>query len=93
MHDAYSEQTTGHATERPQPDTEDIPTLTKPEQELAYAIVNTFLHDPTLQSTDAEKIIKRVIVEQKPWPAEALESIDEVFRPVFFHYTLSLIHI
>ena len=87
LHDAYPEQTAGHATEQPQPDTEDIPTLDKPEQELAYAIVNTFLDNPTLQSTDAEKTIKRVIVEQKQWRAEVLDSIDEVFRPVFVEYT------
>ena len=87
LHDADPEQTTGHATEQPQPDTEDIPTLDKPEQELAYVIVNTFLDNPTLQSTDAEKIIKRVIVEQKQWGAEVLDSIDEVFRPVFVEYT------
>ena len=87
LHDAYPEQTTEHATEQLQPDTEDIPTLDKPEQELAYAIVNTFLDHPTLQSADAEKIIKRVIVEQKQWRAEVLDSIDEVFRPVFVEYT------
>jgi hypothetical protein len=82
----------GHATEQPQPeqpqpDTEDIPTLDKAEQELAYAIVNTFLDNPTLQSIDAEKIIKRVIVDEKQWTPEVLHSIDEVFRPVFVQYT------
>ena len=90
LHDAYPEQTAGHATEQPQPDTEDIPTLDKPEQELAYLIVNTFLDNPTLQSTEAEKIIKGVIVEQKQWNAEVLDSIDEVFRPVFVQYTNGL---
>ena len=90
LHVAYSEQTAGHATEQPQPDTEDIPTLDKPEQELAYLIVNTFLDNPTLQSTEAEKIIKGVIVEQKQWSAEVLDSIDEVFRPVFVQYTNGL---
>ena len=90
LHDAYPEQTAGHATEQPQPDTEDIPTLDKPEQELAYLIVNTFLDNPTLQSTEAEKIIKGVIVEQKQWSAEVLDSIDEVFRPVFVQYTNGL---
>ena len=34
-------KTTGHATEQPQPDTEDIPALDRPDQELAYDIVDT----------------------------------------------------
>ena len=79
--------TTGNPTEQPQPDTEDIPALDKPDQELAYAIVNTFLDNPTLQSSDAEKSIKRVIVQAKQWRPAVLQNIDEVLRPVFFHYT------
>ena len=84
-------ETTRHATEQPQPDENEPPTLIEPEQEIAYVIVNAFLDNVTFQSTAAEGVIKRIIlttdnVKQRIWPPDMLHNIDEVFRPIFFHY-------
>ena len=84
-------ETTRHATEQPQPDENEPPTLIEPEQEIAYVIVNAFLDNVTFQSTAAEGVIKRIIlttdiVKQRVWPPDMLHNIDEVFRPIFFHY-------
>ena len=84
-------ETTRHATEQPQPDENEPPTLIEPEQEIAYVIVNAFLDNVTFQSTAAEGVIKRIIlttdnVKKRIWPPDMLHNIDEVFRPIFFHY-------
>ena len=84
-------ETTRHATEQPQPDENEPPTLIEPEQEIAYVIVNAFLDNVTFQSTAAEAVIKRIIlttdiVKQRVWPSDMLHNIDEVFRPIFFNY-------
>ena len=74
-------------TEQSHTDEREAPELDGPGQEMAYVIVNAFLNNVTYESTEAERLIKRVILKTgvviRP---NMLENIDEVFRPIFFHY-------
>ena len=79
-------ETTRHATEQLRPDENEPPALNEPEQEIAYVIVNAFLDNVTLESTEAEAVIKRTILNASIWPPNMLHDIDEVFRPIFFNY-------
>ena len=79
-------ETTRHATEQLPPDENEPPALNEPEQEIAYVIVNAFLDNVTFESTPAEALIKRIILTANKWPPNMLHNIDEVFRPIFFHY-------
>jgi len=79
-------ETTRHATEQLRPDENEPPALNEPEQEIAYVIVNAFLDNVTFESTPAEALIKRIILTANTWPPNMLHNIDEVFRPIFFHY-------
>ena len=79
-------ETTRHATEQLRPDENEPPALNEPEQEIAYVIVNAFLDNVTLESTEAEAVIKRIILTANIWPPNMLHNIDEVFRPIFFNY-------
>ena len=79
-------ETTRHATEQLRPDENEPPALNEPEQEIAYVIVNAFLDNVTLESTEAEAVIKRIILTANIWPPNMLHDIDEVFRPIFFNY-------
>ena len=79
-------ETTRHATEQLRPDENEPPALNEPEQEIAYVIVNAFLDNVTFESTEAEAVIKRIILNANIWPPTMLHNIDEVFRPIFFHY-------
>ena len=64
----------------------EAPELNEP-QDMAYAIVNAFLDNVTSQSTEAESLIKRVILEKdEVIRPNMLDRIDEVFRPIFFEY-------
>ena len=76
-----------HATEQSHPHEHEEPELKGPEQEMAYAIVNAFLHDVTFEITEADTLIKQVMHKTggviRP---NMLENIDEVFRPIFFYY-------
>ena len=50
-------------------------------------IVNAFLDNVTLESTEAERLIKRVILRTgEVIRPDMLLNIDEVFRPIFFYY-------
>ena len=54
---------------------------------MAYKIVNAFLDNVTFESTDAEKLIKQVILKTgQVIEPNMLHNIDEVFRPIFFYY-------
>ena len=79
-------ETTRHATEQLRPDENEPPALNEPEQEIAYVIVNAFLDNVTLESTEAEAVIKRIILTANIWPPNMLHNIDAVFRPIFFNY-------
>ncbi len=79
-------ETTRHATEQLRSDENEPPALNEPEQEIAYVIVNAFLDNVTFESTPAEALIKRIILTANTWPPNMLRNIDEVFRPIFFHY-------
>jgi hypothetical protein len=79
-------ETTRHATEQLRPDENEPPALNEPEQEIAYVIVNAFLDNVTFESTEAEALIKRIILTANIWPPNMLHNIDEVFRPIFFNY-------
>ena len=79
-------ETTRHATEQLRSDENEPPALNEPEQEIAYVIVNAFLDNVTFESTPAEARIKRIILTANTWPPNMLRNIDEVFRPIFFHY-------
>ena len=79
-------ETTRHATEQLRPDENEPPALNEPEQEIAYVIVNAFLDNVTLESTEAEAVIKRTILNASIWPPNMLHDIDDVFRPIFFNY-------
>ena len=46
---------------------------------MAYVIVNAFLDNVTFESTEAERLIKQVILRT----GEVLPHINEVFRPIF----------
>ena len=79
--------TTPHATEQSHPDEHEVPELNGPEQKMAYVIVKAFLDKVTFESTDAERLIKRVILKAgEVIQPNMLDNIDEVFRPIFFHY-------
>ena len=79
--------TTRPATEQSHPDEHEAPELNGPGQEMAYVIVNAFLDNVTFESTEAEKLIKRVILETgEVIRPNMLLNIDEVFRPIFFYY-------
>ena len=79
-------ETMRHATEQLRPDENEPPALNEPEQEIAYVIVNAFLDNVTFESTEAEALIKRIILTANIWPPNMLHNIDEVFRPIFFNY-------
>ena len=68
-------------------DEHEAPELNGPGQEMSYVIVNAFLDNVTFESTEAEKLIKQVILKMggviQP---NMLLNIDEVFRPIFFYY-------
>jgi hypothetical protein len=54
---------------------------------MAYVIVNAFLDNVTFESTEAERLIKRVILKTgEVIRPNMLLNIDEVFRPIFFYY-------
>ena len=75
------------ATEQPHPDEHEAPDLNGPGQQMAYVIVNAFLDNVTFESTEAETLIKRVILKTgEVIRSNMLLNIDEVFRPIFFHY-------
>ena len=79
--------TTRHATEQSHPDEHEAPELNGPGQEMAYVIVNAFLDNVTFKSTEAERLIKRVILKTgEVIQPNVLLNIDEVFRPIFFYY-------
>ena len=79
--------TTRHATEQSHPDEHEAPELNEPGQEMAYVIVNAFLDNVTFESTEAERLIKRVILKTgEVIRPNMLLNIDEVFRPIFFYY-------
>ena len=79
--------TTRHATEQSHPDEHEAPELNGPGQEMSYVIVNAFLDNVTLESTEAERLIKRVILMTgEVIRPNMLLNIDEVFRPIFFYY-------
>ena len=79
--------TTRHATEQSPPDEDEVPELNEPGQEMAYVIVNAFLDNVTFESTEAERLIKRVILKTgEVIRPNMLLNIDEVFRPIFFYY-------
>jgi hypothetical protein len=85
---------TRHATEQSrltEPEQEpnganEPPALNGPEQELAYVIVNAFLDGATFDSSEAEGMIKRIILNTSCWSPDMFQNIDEVFRPIFFNY-------
>ena len=79
--------TTRHATEHLHPVEHEAPELNEPEQQMAYVIVNAFLDNVTFESTEAKTLIKRVILKTgEVIRSNMLLNIDEVFRPIFFHY-------
>lgn len=79
--------TTRHATEQSHTDEHEPPELNGPGQEMAYVIVNAFLDNVTFESTEAERLIKRVILKTgEVIRPNMLLNIDEVFRPIFFYY-------
>ena len=80
-------ETTRHATEQSHPDEHEAPELNGPGQEMAYVIVNAFLDNVTFESTEAEILIKRVILKTgEVIRPNMFLNIDEVFRPIFFYY-------
>ena len=79
--------TTRHATELSHPHEHEMPELNGPEQWMAYIIVNAFLDNVTFESTEAERLIKGIILRTREViPPHMLGHIDEVFRPIFFYY-------
>ena len=79
--------TTRHATELSHPHEHEMPELNGPEQGMAYIIVNAFLDNVTFESTEAERLIKEIILRTREViPPHMLGHIDEVFRPIFFYY-------
>ena len=79
--------TTRHATQQSHTDEHEAPELNGPGQEMAYVIVNAFLDNVTFESTEAERLIKRVILKTgEVIRPNMLLNIDEVFRPIFFYY-------
>ena len=78
---------TRHATEQSHPHEHEVPELNEPGQEMAYVIVNAFLDNVTFKSTEAEKLIKHVILRTSEGIKPHMrENIDEVFLPIFFYY-------
>ena len=64
-----------------------MPELNEPGQEMAYIIVNAFLDNVTFKSTEAEKLIKQVILRTSEGIQPHMRAnIDEVFLPIFFYY-------
>ena len=54
---------------------------------MAYVIVNAFLGNVTFDNTEAETLIKQVILRiGKVIKPNMLLNIDEVFQPIFFDY-------
>ena len=79
--------TTRHATEQSHPDENEAPELNGHGQEMAYVVVNAFLDNVTFESTEAERLIKRVILNTgEVIRPNMLLNVDEVFRPIFFYY-------
>ena len=54
---------TRHATEQSHPDEHEAPELNGNGQQMAYDIVNAFLDNVTFEITDAERLIKQVILK------------------------------
>ena len=78
---------TRHATEQSHPHEHEVPDLNEPGQEMAYVIVNAFLDNVTFKSTEAEKLIKHVILRTGEGIQPHMRAnIDEVFLPIFFYY-------
>ena len=78
---------TPHATEQSHPHEHEVPELNEPGQEMAYIIVNAFLDNVTFKSTEAEKLIKQVILRTSEGIQPHMRAnIDEVFLPIFFYY-------
>ena len=78
---------TRHATEQSHPHEHEVPELNEPGQEMAYVIVNAFLDNVTFKSTEAEKLIKQVILRTSEGIHPHMRAnIDEVFLPIFLHY-------
>ena len=79
--------TTRHATEQSHPDEDEAPELNGSGQKLAYVIVNAFLDHVTFESTEAETLIKQVILKTGDGMCEnMLLNIDEVFEPIFYYF-------
>jgi hypothetical protein len=54
---------------------------------MAYVIVNAFLDNVTFENTDAERLIKDVILQTgEVIQSDMLSNVDAVFRPIFFNY-------
>ena len=69
------------------PHEQEVPELTEPGQQMAYVIVNAFLDNVTFENTEAETLIKQVILRiGKVIEPNMLLNIDEVFQPIFFDY-------
>ena len=78
---------TRHATEQSHPHEHEVPELNESGQEMAYVIVNAFLDNVTFKSTEAEKLIKQVILRTSEGIQPHMRAnIDEVFLPIFFYY-------
>ena len=78
---------TRHATEQSHPHEHEVPELNESGQEMAYVIVNAFLDNVTFKSTEAEKLIKQVILRTSEGIQPHMHAnIDEVFLPIFFYY-------
>ena len=78
---------TEHGTEQSHPHEHEVPELNELGQAMAYNIVNAFLDNVTFQSTEAERLIKEVILRKgEIIPQHMHNSMDEVFLPIFIYY-------
>ena len=78
---------TEHGTEQSHPHEHEVPELNGAGQTMAYNIVNAFLDNVTFQSTEAERLIKEVILRKgEIVPQHMHNDIDEVFLPIFINY-------
>ena len=78
---------TEHGTEQSHPDEHEVPELNEMGQTMAYNIVNAFLDNVTFRSSEAERLIKEVILRKgEIIPQHMHNSMDEVFLPIFINY-------
>ena len=78
---------TEHGTEQSHPDEHEVPELNETGQTMAYNIVNAFLDNVTFRSSEAERLIKEVILRKgEIIPQHMHNSMDEVFLPIFINY-------